>query len=141
AAAVPLPLAPDWPAEQALTASTVKTSATSILGMAEFAVRGMRWMNAGDASTPGHRGHVACCTDQNVSHQQPPDWLIPKSRVLPSPPPVETRKPISGGGVAALAATAGVSIAYGGSVPAPASGGPVAETSAIPASGCLSQSA
>jgi hypothetical protein len=79
---------------------------------------------------------------QKVSHQQPPDSRRPKSRVVPSTPPVETSKPV-GGGVGALDVPAGSDIEATGGGPALASanGGPVARMNATPVKGCSSHAA
>ena len=64
-------------------------------------------------------------TIQNVSHQQPPNSVTPKARVLPSAPPVETSKP-AGGRDATLDALAGAPAEVGGDGPESANGGPFA---------------
>ena len=110
--------------EQALAATRIRASAQSnlvmVLGRVRRAARGRIEAMLARVACAGTR---AGSRDQNVSHQQRPDWVTPKSRVKPSVPPVETSKPV-GGGKGALEPAAGPLAEAAGPGPL-ANGGPV----------------
>src|SRR5690348_9458922 len=128
--------------EQPPSANRQRASAQKSLCMAFRGARQARGVN-GAMLARGHGRNRGACPDlQNVSHQQPPDSTSPKSRVVPSTPPVEMSKPV-GGDAVTLDARAGPAVEATGGAPAfvSASGGPSARATAMPVRGCFSHAA